>query len=200
MLINHGVDMVEERLNLYRISSMKIGIIGAGEIGGTLTRRFTALGHHVSVANSRGPGSLAELAAETGAKPVSVGEAARSGEVVIVTIPERNIPKLPRDLFAATPETVIIVDTGNYYPQQRDGRFTEQTSMRRVSVEASPRRAKSENQNGVLLSASSRSAGYAIRPRSVLLLIGINRIWHRKTITRHRDGGAGYTTAKRALL
>jgi 8-hydroxy-5-deazaflavin:NADPH oxidoreductase len=123
MLINDGVDMVGERLNLYRISSMKIGIIGAGEIGGTLTRRFTALGHHVSVANSRGPGSLAELAAETGAKPVSVGEAARSGEVVIVTIPERNILKLPRDLFAATPDTVVIVDTGNYYPQQRDGRI-----------------------------------------------------------------------------
>src|ERR1700733_3657772 len=102
---------------------MRIGIIGAGAIGGTLTRRLAALGHHVSVANSRGPESLAELAAETGAKPVSVAEAARNGEVVIVTIPERNIPKLPRDLFAATPDTVVIVDTGNYYPQQRDGRI-----------------------------------------------------------------------------
>jgi predicted dinucleotide-binding enzyme len=102
---------------------MKIGIIGAGEIGGTLTRRFTALGHQVSVANSRGPESLAELAAETGAKPVSVVEAARSGEVVIVTIPEKNIPALPRDLFAATPDSVVIVDTGNYYPRQRDGRI-----------------------------------------------------------------------------
>ena len=52
MIDQYGVDMVEERLNLYQTSSMKIGIIGAGEIGGTLTRRFTALGHHVSVANS----------------------------------------------------------------------------------------------------------------------------------------------------
>ncbi len=43
---------------------MKIGIIGAGQIGGTLTRRLTALGHDVSVANSRGPGSLADLAKE----------------------------------------------------------------------------------------------------------------------------------------
>ena len=102
---------------------MRIGIIGAGEIGGALTRRFTALGHQVSVANSRGPESLAELAAETGAKPVTVVEAARSGEVVIVTIPEKNIPDLPRDLFAATPDSVVIVDTGNYYPRQRDGRI-----------------------------------------------------------------------------
>ena len=102
---------------------MRIGIIGAGEIGSTLTRQFTALGHQVSVTNSRGPESLAELAAETGAKAVSVVEAARSGEVVIVTIPEKNIPDLPRDLFAATPNSVVIVDTGNYYPRQRDGRI-----------------------------------------------------------------------------
>src|ERR1700746_2866696 len=99
---------------------MKIGIIGAGQIGGTLSRRFTALGHEVAVANSRGPETLANLAAETGAKPVSVAEATGSGEVVIVTIPEKNIPKLPRDLFAATRDNVVIVDTGNYYPRQRD--------------------------------------------------------------------------------
>ena len=61
---------------------MKIGIIGSGQIGGTLTRRLSALGHKVFVANSRGPESLRDLAAETGAKPVSVREAARSGELV----------------------------------------------------------------------------------------------------------------------
>ena len=102
---------------------MKIGIIGTGAIGSTLTRRLTALGHEVSVANSRGPESLVDLAAETGAKPVSVAEAARSGEVVVVTIPEKNIQILPRDLFAATPDGVVVVDTGNYYPRQRDGRI-----------------------------------------------------------------------------
>jgi predicted dinucleotide-binding enzyme len=101
---------------------MKIGIIGAGHIGGTLTRRLTALGHQVSVANSRGPETLADLAAESGARPVSVAEAAQSGEVVIVTIPEKNIAELPHDLFAATPDNVVIVD-GNYYPQNRDGRI-----------------------------------------------------------------------------
>jgi predicted dinucleotide-binding enzyme len=63
------------------------------------------------------------LAAETGARPVSVAEAAQSGEVVIVTIPEKNIAELPHDLFAATPDNVVIVDTGNYYPQNRDGRI-----------------------------------------------------------------------------
>jgi 8-hydroxy-5-deazaflavin:NADPH oxidoreductase len=102
---------------------MRIGIVGAGNIGGALTRRLAALGHEVSVANSRGPESLAGLAAETGAKAVSVREAARAGEVVVVTIPMRNIPDLPKDLFAGVPESVAVVDTGNYYPQQRDGRI-----------------------------------------------------------------------------
>jgi predicted dinucleotide-binding enzyme len=44
---------------------MKIGIIGAGQIGGTLTRRLTLLGHKVFVANSRGPETLGDLTAET---------------------------------------------------------------------------------------------------------------------------------------
>ena len=102
---------------------MRIGIIGTGQIGGTLARRFTALGHQVFVANSRGPASLADLARESGATPVSVSEAAHSGDVVIVTIPEKNIPHLPADLFAGVPDSVVVVDTGNYYPQQRDGRI-----------------------------------------------------------------------------
>lgn len=101
---------------------MKIGIIGAGEIGGTLTRRFAALGHDVSVANSRGPETLADLAAETGAKAVTVYNAARAGELVVVTIPQGKVPNLPKDLFVGVPDDVVVVDTGNYYPQ-RDGRI-----------------------------------------------------------------------------
>ena len=102
---------------------MRIGIIGAGNIGGTLTRRLRALGHDVSVANSRGPETLAGLARETGARPVTVKEAARAGEMVIVTIPMKNVKDLPADLFKGTFENVVIVDTCNYYPRQRDGRI-----------------------------------------------------------------------------
>ena len=102
---------------------MKIGIIGAGNIGGTLARRFRELGHEVFVANSRGPETLAGLAAETGATPVTAARAARDGEVVIVAITERNIENLPSDLFAGVPDGVVVVDTGNYYPRQRDGRI-----------------------------------------------------------------------------
>src|ERR1019366_1349923 len=64
------------------------------------------------------PETLAGLALETGATAVSVTKAARSGDVVIVTIPQKNVPKLPADLFAGVPDNVVVVDTGNYYPQQ----------------------------------------------------------------------------------
>jgi predicted dinucleotide-binding enzyme len=102
---------------------MKIGIIGAGQIGGTLTRRFTALGHEVFIANSRGPETLADLAAETGATAVSVLDAVHGVDLVVVTIPEKNVPNLPGGLFADTPDRFVVVDTGNYYPRQRDGRI-----------------------------------------------------------------------------
>ena len=104
---------------------MKIGIIGAGQIGGTLTRRLAQLGHEVFVANSRGPSSLAGLANETGAKAVTVREAASAGQVVIVTIPEAKIRDLPKSLFEGVPPDLVVIDTGNYYPRERDGRIDE---------------------------------------------------------------------------
>jgi predicted dinucleotide-binding enzyme len=103
--------------------NMKIGIIGAGQIGGTLTRRLIALGHKVFVANSRGPETLSDLAAETRATAVSVPEAVRGADLIVVTIPQKNIPNLPAGLFADTSDRVVVVDTGNYYPRQRDGRI-----------------------------------------------------------------------------
>ncbi|MFJ3792641.1 NADPH-dependent F420 reductase [Kitasatospora sp. NPDC090091] len=105
------------------LPSMKIGIIGAGQIGGNLTRRLTALGHEVSVANSRGPHTLTELAEETGATPVAVAEAARGAQVVVVTVPLKAVPDLPSGLFDGAAEGVAVIDTGNYYPKPRDGRI-----------------------------------------------------------------------------
>ncbi|MFB7498275.1 NADPH-dependent F420 reductase [Streptomyces sp. NPDC056161] len=101
---------------------MKIGIIGAGNIGGNLARRLTALGHDVSVANSRGPQTLTDLAKETGATPVPAAEAARGAQVVVVTVQLKAVPDLPSGLLDGAAEDVAVIDTGNYYPQ-RDGRI-----------------------------------------------------------------------------
>ncbi|MFJ8509590.1 NADPH-dependent F420 reductase [Streptomyces avermitilis] len=102
---------------------MKIGIIGAGNIGGNLTRRLTALGHDVSVANSRGPETLTALAEETGATPVPVEEAARGAAVVVVTVPLKAVPDLPSGILDGAADDVAVIDTGNYYPRQRDGKI-----------------------------------------------------------------------------
>jgi len=95
---------------------MRIGIIGAGNIGGTLARKLTELGDQVRVADSRGPASLASLAKETGARAVAVEDAVRDVDLVIVTVPEKSVPELPKGLFDRVPKDVIVVDTGNYYP------------------------------------------------------------------------------------
>ncbi|HEV3404919.1 MAG TPA: NAD(P)-binding domain-containing protein [Gaiellaceae bacterium] len=95
---------------------MKIGIIGAGNIGGTLTRRLTALGHDVSVANSGSPETLADLATETGATAATAENAVDGAELVVLAIPVARVPELLGGLFDPTAPGAPIVDTGNYCP------------------------------------------------------------------------------------
>jgi predicted dinucleotide-binding enzyme len=103
-------------------NQLSIGIIGVGGQGVALARRLAQLGHRVSIANSRGPGSLTALAAEIGAMPVSVVEAATAKDIVIVSIPTKAVPDLPRGLLSNLPSSVVV-DTSNYHPQLRDGRI-----------------------------------------------------------------------------
>jgi predicted dinucleotide-binding enzyme len=101
---------------------MDIGIVGSGHIGSTLARRLAELGHRLSIANSRGPASLAALAADIGATAATVKQAARARDIVILAVPEKSVWQLPRDIFATT--SAVIVDAGNYYPS-RDSRIPE---------------------------------------------------------------------------
>ncbi len=104
---------------------MNIGIIGAGHIGSALALRLVSLGHSVHIANSRGPETLQDVAQKTGAKPVTIQEAARHGDIIVVTIPLKNIPQLPKDLFTGIAADVPVIDTSNYYPILRDGHMPE---------------------------------------------------------------------------
>lgn len=101
----------------------KIGIIGAGHIGGTLARLLAKLGHAVEIANSRGPDSLADFAAESGAVAVTVEQAVKDKDLIVVSIQEKAIPTLPAGLFRDVPASVPVIDTGNYYPRERDGKI-----------------------------------------------------------------------------
>jgi predicted dinucleotide-binding enzyme len=100
---------------------LKIGIVGTGNIGGNLTRLLTKLGHDVFIANSRGPQSLADLSIETGATAVDITNVAKGADVVIISIPLKNIPKLPVGFLNEAASHAAIIETCNYYPKQRDG-------------------------------------------------------------------------------
>ncbi len=102
---------------------MKIGIIGAGNIGKALAVRLVERGHQVTIGNSRGPQSLNDVAQETGATPGELKEVVSGAALIVVTIPEKKVLNLPKGLFADVPASTVIVDTGNYYPRQRDGRI-----------------------------------------------------------------------------
>ncbi len=103
---------------------MKIGIIGAGNIGSTLAKSFGKLQHTVQIANSRGPETLSQVAAETGATPVAIAEVAKGVDLLVVTIPMKSVPLLPKDLLRELPPGTPILDTGNYY-SMRDGVIDE---------------------------------------------------------------------------
>jgi 8-hydroxy-5-deazaflavin:NADPH oxidoreductase len=111
---------------------MKIGIIGAGRIGGTLARHFVRVGHEVAVSNSRGTASLLGLVAELGdrARAMTAQDAARFGEVVVVSVPFGRYRELPTDGVAGK----VVIDTNNYYPG-RDGRFEDLDTDRTTSSE-----------------------------------------------------------------
>jgi predicted dinucleotide-binding enzyme len=99
-----------------------IGFIGAGNIGGQVARLAVAAGHDVVLSNSRGPETLSALVAELGqrARAATVDEAARAGDIVVVSIPLKSIRQVPVAPLAGK----IVIDTNNYYPQ-RDGNIPE---------------------------------------------------------------------------
>jgi predicted dinucleotide-binding enzyme len=101
---------------------MKIGIIGAGNIGSNVARLFVESGNEVVISNSRGPETLQNLVAELGhrAKAVHIDDAAKFGDVVFVSIPFGKFKQLPAEAFAGK----IVIDSNNYYPS-RDGNFSE---------------------------------------------------------------------------
>ncbi|HSY50018.1 MAG TPA: NAD(P)-binding domain-containing protein [Thermoanaerobaculia bacterium] len=111
---------------------MNIGIIGAGNIGGTTARLFVDAGHEVAISNSRGPETLRDLVASLGprARAATPSEAARFGEIVLLAIPLKDYTTLPADDLRGR----IVIDAMNYYPD-RDGHVPRLDSGESTSSE-----------------------------------------------------------------
>ena len=99
-----------------------LGIVGAGHIGSTVARLAVDAGIDVVIANSRGPETLADLVSDLGPRARAAGaeEAARDGDLVVLTVPLKALGDLPVSAF----DGQVVLDTGNYYPQ-RDGRIAD---------------------------------------------------------------------------
>ncbi|SDO23145.1 hypothetical protein SAMN05428965_3314 [Geodermatophilus sp. DSM 45219] len=94
---------------------MDIAVIGTGNIGSELARALAVADHDVILANSRGPESLHELAADLQARAATVDDAVAQADVVVLSIPFAAIPGLGQTLRRA-PASTIIVEMSNYYP------------------------------------------------------------------------------------
>jgi hypothetical protein len=99
-----------------------LGFIGAGHIGSQVARLAVSQGYNVVMSNSRGPDTLTGLVAELGrkARAATALEAAKAGDIVVVTIPLKNIKTVPIEPLVGK----IVIDTNNYYPK-RDGHIAE---------------------------------------------------------------------------
>ena len=99
-----------------------IGLIGAGHIGSQVARLAAKSGYEVVISNSRGPDTLSALVAELGprARAATPADAAKAGDIVVVTIPLKNYRSVP----VAPLVGKIVIDTNNYYPE-RDGHIPE---------------------------------------------------------------------------
>jgi predicted dinucleotide-binding enzyme len=101
---------------------MKLAVIGTGMLGSAAARQFALADHEVAVSNSRGPASLAQLVKELGprAQALTVADAARWAEVVLLAVPWRTPEALP------PPDTVkgkIVIDAMN--PYSADGKIID---------------------------------------------------------------------------
>lgn len=104
---------------------MKIGVIGTGNIGGSIARHLVNAGHNVSVANSRGVEGVRDFADEIGAQAGDLTDVVNGADVIIMAVPITAVSKFPKDLFSAVPASVPVVDTSNYYPGLRDPEIAE---------------------------------------------------------------------------
>ncbi|MFG1914095.1 NADPH-dependent F420 reductase [Micromonospora sp. NPDC048898] len=99
-----------------------MGFIGSGAIGSAIARLAVEAGHQVVLSNSRGPETLADMAAELGprASAATSGEAAAAGAIVVIAVPVKAFPHVPAASLAGR----TVIDTCNYGPE-RDGPIPE---------------------------------------------------------------------------
>ncbi len=117
-------------------ASLKIGIVGAGRIGGTLGELWVKAGHEVMFSSldlEKDKALAASLG--SGARAGTPREAAAFGEVMLISVPYAALPQLGRDL-ADLIKGKVVLDTCNPIPN-RDGEMALEARAKGTGV-ASP--------------------------------------------------------------
>jgi predicted dinucleotide-binding enzyme len=99
---------------------MRIGIIGAGSLGGTVGRLWVQAGHEV-LFSSRHPDELVSMTRQLGPR-ASAGtprQAAEFGPVVLIAVPYGALPQLGRELQEVL-RGKIVLDASNPAPGSED--------------------------------------------------------------------------------
>jgi len=97
---------------------LRIGIIGAGNIGQALARLAVANGHIATLGNSRDPETLRDIVAEIGCRAEAAADIPSSSDIVVLTVPFTAAFELAPHFL----DRRIVIDTNNYYPD-RDGKI-----------------------------------------------------------------------------
>jgi predicted dinucleotide-binding enzyme len=114
-------------------SKMKIGIIGSGNIGGTMGTLWVKAGHPV-LFSSRHPEQLKPLADSLGplARAGTVREALMFGDALLIAVPYGAYPQIGRD-YAAELRGKVVLDAGNAVPG-RDGEIVEEANANGIGI------------------------------------------------------------------
>ena len=166
-----------------------IGFIGSGHIGSQLARLAVANGHTVTMSNSRGPETLADLITELGenATAGTARDAATQGDVVVVTVPLAAIPTIPADILAGK----TVIDTNNYY-FERDGHIealdTASTTVSQLLQDHLPESSVVKAFNNIHFDALTTDGTPAGTPNRRALPIAGNNSDAKATVTTIIDG------------
>jgi predicted dinucleotide-binding enzyme len=105
--------------------SMKVGVIGAGNIGGTVGTLWVKAGHQV-LFSSRNPENLKQLVDGLGslARAGTVREALTFGDAIFIAVPYGAYPQIGKD-YAQELASKIVLDAGNAV-LARDGEISKE--------------------------------------------------------------------------
>jgi predicted dinucleotide-binding enzyme len=111
-----------------------IGIIGAGNIGGTIGKLWIKAGHPVMF-SSRNPGELKEMVAALGplARAGTVAQAIRFGDALFIAVPYAALPQIGRDYREALKGKVML-DACNAVPTRDGDAITKEADTNGIGI------------------------------------------------------------------